>query len=49
MRTLDVLHLATCDLHTGDSLATTDVRLRAACEQFAITLVPARSEDVIFA
>jgi len=47
LRTLDALHLATCDLHNGDSLATTDARLRDACEQFAIALFPARLEQVI--
>lgn len=46
LRTLDALHVATCDLHRCGSLATTDHRMRAACEQFAITLLPARPEDV---
>ena len=47
LRTLDALHVATCDLHRCGSLSTTDARLRAACEQLAITLLPARPEDVI--
>jgi predicted nucleic acid-binding protein len=46
LRTLDALHVATCDLHRSDALATTDARMRAACGQFAITLVPAKPEDV---
>ena len=46
LRTLDALHVATCDLHHSGSLATTDRRMRSACEQFAITLIPARPEDV---
>ncbi len=46
LRTLDALHVATCDLHRSGALATTDARMRAACEQFAITLLPAKPEDV---
>lgn len=46
LRTLDALHVATCDLHRSETLSTTDARMRAACEQFAIALVPARPEDV---
>ena len=46
LRTLDALHVATCDLHRNEALATTDTRMRAACRQFAITLVPANPEDV---
>jgi predicted nucleic acid-binding protein len=45
LRTLDVLHVATCDLHRGDTMATTDARMRAACEQFAIALCPAEVDD----
>jgi len=47
LRTLDALHVATCDLHRCGSLSTTNARMRAACEQFAITLLPARQEDVL--
>jgi len=47
LRTLDALHIATCDLHHGGTLSTTDARMRAACEQFAIALVPAKLEDVM--
>jgi len=46
LRTLDALHVATCDLHRSGTLATTDDRMRSACEQFAIDLIPARLEDV---
>ena len=46
LRTLDALHVATCDLHHGGTLATTDRRMRAACEQLGITLVPAKPEAV---
>jgi predicted nucleic acid-binding protein len=47
LRTLDALHVATCDLHRSESLATTDNRMRAACRQFAITLLPENPEDVV--
>lgn len=43
LRTLDALHVATCDLNQCGTLSTTDARMRAACEQFAIALVPATS------
>ena len=46
LRTLDALHVATCDLHRCGALSTTDARMRAACEQLAISLLPARPEDV---
>lgn len=46
LRTLDALHVATCDLHRSGTLATTDARMRAACRQFAIALVPANPDDV---
>ncbi len=46
LRTLDALHVATCDLHRCGVLSTTDNRMRAACEQFAIRLVPKRVEDI---
>lgn len=47
LRTLDALHVATCDLHHLGTLATTDRRMRAACEQFAIALMPVRTEDIL--
>ena len=46
LRTLDALHVASCDLNHSAVLSTTDGRMRAACEQFAIALVPAKPEDV---
>jgi predicted nucleic acid-binding protein len=46
LRTLDALHVATCDLHRCGALSTTDARMRAACEQLAIALLPAKPEDV---
>lgn len=46
LRTLDALHVATCDLHHSGTLSTTDGRMRSACEQFAIALIPARPGDV---
>jgi predicted nucleic acid-binding protein len=46
LRTLDALHVATCDLHHCRSLSTTDGRMRSACEQFGIALLPMHPEDV---
>ena len=46
LRTLDALHVATCDLHNGGSLSATDSRIRAACEQLGIALIPKRIEDL---
>jgi predicted nucleic acid-binding protein len=46
LRTLDALHVATCDLHHGGALATTDRRMRAACVQLGIALLPVKPEDV---
>jgi len=46
LRTLDALHVATCDLHHSDACVTTDMRMRAACEQLGIALIPERPEDV---
>jgi predicted nucleic acid-binding protein len=46
LRTLDALHVATCELHRTGTLCTTDGRMRAACEQFAIALLPARMEEL---
>ena len=47
LRTLDALHVATCDLHRREIMSTTDGRMRAACGQFAIALVPAKIEDIV--
>lgn len=46
LRTLDSLHVATCDLHRNGTFATTDARMRAACQQFAIALMPVNPADV---
>ena len=46
LRTLDALHVATCDLHHGETLVTTDRRMRAACGQLGIVLLPKNPEDV---
>ncbi len=46
LKTLDALHVATCDLHRSGAMSATDRRIRAACEQFAIALVPAKLEDL---
>ncbi len=46
LKTLDALHVATCDLHRSGTMSATDRRIRAACEQFAIALVPAELEDL---
>ena len=46
LRTLDALHVATCELHHGGTLATTDKRMRAACVQLGIVLLPRNPEDV---
>lgn len=46
LRALDALHVATCELHRSGKMSTTDGRMRSACEQFAIALLPARMEDL---
>ena len=40
LRTLDALHVATCDLHECDGLCTTDHRMRLAAAQLAMKLFP---------
>ena len=49
LKTLDALHVATCDLHRSGTMSATDRRIRAACEHFAIGLFPARLEDITVA
>jgi predicted nucleic acid-binding protein len=49
LRTLDAIHVATCDLHRSATLATTDGRMRQACEQLAIEIFPRAIEDVVAA
>lgn len=46
LRTLDALHIASCDLHRSNSLATTDGRMRDAGQQLAIALFPVNLEDI---
>jgi len=46
LRTLDALHVATCDLHQNGMLATTDRRMRAACAQLGIALTPETMEEL---
>ncbi|MDB6058559.1 MAG: hypothetical protein JWO95_2403 [Verrucomicrobiales bacterium] len=46
LRTLDALHIASCDLHRSSTLATTDARMRDAGQHLAIALFPVRLEDV---
>ena len=46
LRTLDALHVATCDLHQGGMLAATDKRMLAACEQLGIALMPPKIENI---
>jgi predicted nucleic acid-binding protein len=49
LRTLDALHVATCDLHRSSLMSATDRRIRAACEHFAIGLFPAKLEEIMIA
>jgi predicted nucleic acid-binding protein len=46
LRTLDALHVATCDLHNSGNMSATDRRIRAACQQFGIALMPKKIEDL---
>lgn len=45
LRTLDALHVATCDLHHCEALCATDQRMRDAGAQLAMTLFPANSQN----
>lgn len=40
LRTLDALHVATCEIHQCDTLCATDTRMRSAGAQLAIKLFP---------
>ena len=40
LRTLDALHVATCDLYQCDTLCATDSRMRSAGAQLALKLFP---------
>ena len=46
LRTLDALHVATCDLHRSGTMSATDRRIRAACKQLGITLIPGEIADI---
>lgn len=46
VRTLDAVHVATCDLNQSGTMAATDRRIRAACKQLGIPLVPRELEDI---
>ena len=46
LRTLDALHVATCDLHQSGTMSATDRRIRSACKQLGITLIPGEIEDI---
>ncbi len=46
LRTLDALHVATCDWHRSGTMAATDKRIRAACKQLGIALTPKEIEDI---
>ncbi len=46
LRTLDALHVATCELNRSGKMCATDLRMRAACDHFAIALLPARMEEI---
>jgi predicted nucleic acid-binding protein len=47
LRTLDALHVATCDLHHGGNMCATDRRMRSACTQLGIALTPEKIEDIV--
>jgi predicted nucleic acid-binding protein len=46
LRTLDALHVATCDLHHSVGMCATDRRIRAACRQLGIALTPENTEEL---
>lgn len=46
LRTLDALHVASCDLYRCEALSTTDRRMRAAGAQLAIRLFPSNLEEI---
>jgi len=46
LRSVDALHVATCDLHHGGKICATDGRIRAACRQLGIALVPENIEEL---
>jgi predicted nucleic acid-binding protein len=46
LKTPDALQVATCDLHHSGTMSATDKRIRAACQQLGITLIPGEAEDI---
>lgn len=46
LRSLDALHVATCDLNRHGTMSATDRRVRAACKQLGIALMPREIEDI---
>ena len=46
LRTLDALHVATCDLHHSTEMCATDGRIRAACRQLGIVLTPENVDEL---
>jgi predicted nucleic acid-binding protein len=46
LRTLDAIHVATCDLHRGGKMCATDGRMRAACGQLGLALMPEKTETL---
>jgi predicted nucleic acid-binding protein len=49
VRTLDAVQVATCDLNQSGTMAATDRRIRAACKQLGIQLMPRELEDIAVA
>lgn len=49
LKTLDALHVAACDLHHSGAMAATAGKIRAACIQLGITLMPKEIEDIVAA
>jgi predicted nucleic acid-binding protein len=47
LRTLDALHVATCELHRCESLCATDRRLRAAGAQMGIQVFPSSLDEIV--
>lgn len=46
LRTLDALHVATCDLYRCGTLCATDKRIRDAGAQFAMRVLPESLEEI---
>ncbi|HZV34100.1 MAG TPA: type II toxin-antitoxin system VapC family toxin [Verrucomicrobiae bacterium] len=46
LKTLDALHVASCDLHHGGKMCATDRQIRAASKQLGFTLMPRTMEDL---